>query len=103
MGAFVIGGLVGAAAVLYMTRGKNSMMLSSVTGDMFGKAMGKAKNKFSGMNRSESNVMNSSGKQNDNKLDGLSDVENIVKQDNELNNQVQQILSENNQSGYATQ
>jgi gas vesicle protein len=100
MGAFLVGGLVGAAAVLYMSRGKNSMMLSSITGNTFSKAMGKAKNKFSG--NAEGN-QKMSGNASGNNLDGISDVEKIIKQDKDLNNQVQQILSENNQSGYATQ
>jgi hypothetical protein len=98
MGTLMVGGILGAAAVMYFTKGKNQMF-SAAAGNSINKAMSKAKNKFSGNNQSW-NVNKLDSKEDKN----LSDVKNIVEQDDKLHSQVQEILAdESKSSAYATQ
>lgn len=90
-GSFIMGGVVGAAAVMYLSRNKNSMMFSSFTSDSMGKVVNKAMGKMSSKSKPSF-----SG-------DGLNEVNDIIKNDSELNEQVEEILQENRGNSYTTQ
>jgi Sec-independent protein translocase protein TatA len=100
MGMFLLGGIVGAAAVVYINR--NNMMMSNFSnaGQSVGKMMDNAKTKFSsmnmGMNR-DSEKSNQNSTQSNEKTN-LSKVEEIVNKDANLKSQVDEILENNNQS-----
>lgn len=89
MGAFLLGGIVGAAVVMYMNRNKTMFAgFSSQMGKMMGKSFpssaraNKSTDKFSGL---------------DNEA-GMEKVESMIKQDPEVKHQVDEIL---HQSGKA--
>jgi gas vesicle protein len=99
MGTFLLGGIVGACAVVYMNR-KNGMMLSNFTnaGQSIGNMVNKAKSKFSNMdmdtNSNNTNANSING--HSNRDEGLGKVEEIVKKDPNLKNKVDEIMAENN-------
>lgn len=129
MGAFLLGGLVGAAAVIYFQNNRNSMMLSTMssTTDALGKMVEKGMN-MTGMGNKQNaqnaqnsqkaqNVQNTQNTQNTQNaksnnqsynrksFDGQADlgkVENMVKQDPSVKQKVDEILSENNQKSAVT-
>jgi hypothetical protein len=84
MGAFLLGGIVGAAAVMYWNR--NGMM---------GQVMGKAKTAFSQMNEGGTVNMTDNWSRNSASAsnNGLDKVKEIIDQDPELRKQVDEITS----------
>jgi hypothetical protein len=101
LGTLMVGGLLGAAAVIYFTKGKNSQLLSTTAGNSINKAMSKAKNTFGGKNQNPSLSANKFDSKSDK---NLSDVKNIVEEDDKLHSQVEEILAEDGKSSaYATQ
>jgi Sec-independent protein translocase protein TatA len=105
MVTFLLGGILGACAVVYMNR-NNGMMLSNITnaGQSVGNMVSKAKSKLSNMNMDmikDTNSNNTSsnrinGHSNDD--ENLAKVEEIVKKDPNLKNKVDEILADNNQN-----
>ena len=92
MGAFLLGGLVGAVAVAYLSRSNRPMMLSSMmSGQGLGKMMNRAKNRMTGSSAQSSAQ---SAAQQDTAAGGMKQVEKIVKKDPNLKGQVDQILAE---------
>ncbi|TVY11583.1 hypothetical protein [Paenibacillus cremeus] len=114
-GAFLLGGLVGAAAAVYLT-GKSKPMLWSVLGknDALGSMMmnsmndksDKSKSKFgdsSGSAKSNASFQGNKAKGHEEQFSaaaagGMSKVTEFVNQDPQLKAQVNEILSSNNQS-----
>jgi len=105
MGAFLLGGLVGAAAVIYFQNNRNSMMFSTMNNatNSLDKIVDKGKQLF-GMNNNQqksqsvsSNHKSQAGsaKSLDSKAD-LDKVGEIVKQGSNVEQKVDEILSENN-------
>jgi hypothetical protein len=103
MGTFLLGGIVGACAMVYMNR-KNGMMLSNITnaGQSVGNMVNKAKSKFTNMDMdmgtSSHNTSGNNINGHSNHDEGLAKVEEIVKKDPNLKNKVDEILAENNQN-----
>jgi len=92
MGAFLLGGLVGAVAASYLSRSNRPMMLSSMmSGQGLGKMMNRAKNRMTGSSAQSSAQ---SAAQQDTAAGGMKQVEKIVKKDPNLKGQVDQILAE---------
>jgi hypothetical protein len=115
IGSFLLGGLVGAAAVVYFNNKSKSMLLSAFSSNnqSVGNMVDKAKDKFSdNKDKSFSNAFDGFSKTNSStssagtnafkKEDafsansGLGKVEEIIKQDPELSGAVQDILAQNN-------
>jgi hypothetical protein len=101
--AFLLGGLVGAAAVVYMQKGKKSMMFAGMgnsTGDSVSKMLDKGKDQvMNGFDSSKSGMQQrnaSKSASTDGKAD-IGKVEEIIKKDAAVKSQVDQILAENNQ------
>jgi Sec-independent protein translocase protein TatA len=100
MGTFLLGGIVGAVAVVYMNR-NNGMSMSNLAnaGQTVGNMVNKAKSNFSNMN---SNMgMNSNQKtttDQSNESADFSTVEQIVNKDPELKNKVDEILADGKQN-----
>jgi hypothetical protein len=93
MGAFLLGGLVGAVAVAYFSRSNRPMMLSSMmSGQGLGKMMNRARNRMAGTSAQSS--AQSAAAQQDTASDGMKQVEKIIKKDPNLKGQVDQILAE---------
>jgi hypothetical protein len=87
VGAFLLGGIAGAAAVIYLNRITKSMIFSafSSSNDSMGKMMNKAKNTFAG----DSNNQTSKNPQKDH----LDQAAKSAKQDPALQHNVNEILS----------
>jgi hypothetical protein len=102
LGTLMVGGILGAAAVIYFNKGKKSMF-SAAAGNSINKAMSKAKNTFGAKNQSWG-VSKFDSKQ-DGNSNNLGDVKKIVEEDDKLHSQVQEILAEEGKSSsaYATQ
>ncbi|NOU97587.1 hypothetical protein GC093_30825 [Paenibacillus sp. LMG 31456] len=116
LGSFLFGGLVGAAAVVYLNNKSKSMLFSALSSNQsVGNMMDKAKDRFNGAsdssathgfegktnNKSASSTSSSNGfKKEDpfstNSNSGLGKVEEIIKQDPKLNETVQEIIAQNN-------
>ncbi|MDB5053786.1 MAG: hypothetical protein JWM44_1836 [Bacilli bacterium] len=105
MGMFLLGGIVGAAAVVYINR--NNMMMSNFSnaGQSVGNMMDKAKTKFSsmnmGMNR-DTEKSNQNSTQSNDKTD-LSKVEEIVNKDPNLKSKVDEILENQSSTNFRMQ
>jgi hypothetical protein len=122
MGTFLLGGIVGAVAVVYFNR-NNSMLMTNISeaGQTVGNMVNRARNTMSNMdmmtsssnqgmnstargtNTSTSGMNANSSNQNANSgmntaSENLSKVEEIVKKDPNLKNKVDEILKENKQS-----
>jgi hypothetical protein len=102
MVTFLLGGIVGACAVVYMNQ-KNGMMLSNLSnaGQSVGNMVNKAKSKFSNMNMdmdTNNNMSGNSINRHSKHDEGLDKVEKIVKKDPNLKNKVDEILADNNQN-----
>jgi len=82
-GFFIMGGIVGAAAAVYMNRNKGMMMFS------MDKMFGKAKSNFSSVNKSSDMVS---------KSPDLSKVNEIVNNDTHLKDKVNEIIAENDRN-----
>ncbi|MCR8634431.1 hypothetical protein [Paenibacillus radicis (ex Xue et al. 2023)] len=116
LGSFLFGGLVGAAAVVYLNNKSKSMLLSAFSSNnqSVGNMMDKAKDRFNGASDSASTSPFDSSKHSSNKTassssnafkkedafstnsSGLGKVEEIIKKDPKLNETVQDILAQNN-------
>lgn len=113
LGSFLLGGLVGAAAVVYLNNKSKSMLFSALSSNQsVGNMMDKAKDRFNGAsdssashafdgksnNKSASSSSNSFKKEDafSSSSNGLGKVEEIIKQDPKLNETVQEIIAQNN-------
>lgn len=98
MGAFLLGGVVGAAAVVYYMRGKNMSLagFTNQTNDMFSKPSTSKPAKFVS---SHSDKFSSSSSRSDS---GLDKVEDLIAQDAAVKSQVDEILNKS-ESSYMTQ
>ncbi|TBL79777.1 hypothetical protein [Paenibacillus thalictri] len=114
MGAFVVGGLLGATAVVAFQKYRGSMMAMSSTSDSFGKIVekgmhmvskNKAENYKSAAASGDAKTNFSSADSKSSKSGGsdFSEVEKIVKQDPSVKQQVDEILSENAHSSSSYQ
>jgi hypothetical protein len=101
MGMFLLGGIVGAVAVVYMNR-NNGMSMSNLAnaGQSVGNMVNKAKSNFSNMSSNMGMNSNRSNPTTDqsNEYADLSTVEHIVKKDPELKNTVDEILADDKKS-----
>ncbi|SDN88252.1 hypothetical protein SAMN04487897_105256 [Paenibacillus sp. yr247] len=96
IGTFLLGGIAGAAAVIYLNRKSKSMLFSafSSTSESMGKVVDKAKDTF--VNKS---FGNSAAKSSSNtSTNSLNQVEKIVKEDPHLKATVNEILSDNKEN-----
>jgi hypothetical protein len=122
IGTFLLGGLVGAAAVVYFTDKKNrSMMFSAISSptDSLNKLFGKSKEKAfesmmggsmgqtataaTGSTKSGTTVGTSASSATASGKDGLAQVEKIVNEDPQLKRTVNEILSDNNKAAATLQ
>lgn len=91
MGAFLLGGIVGAACVMYLSKNKGMMITSwDQAGQTVGKMMKTAKHSMqhAAMGALDSTLSRKTEKQSD-----MEQIEQIVNEDPELKNQVNKILS----------
>ncbi|MEW9699024.1 hypothetical protein [Paenibacillus sp. SI8] len=100
IGTFLLGGIAGAAAVIYLNRKSKSMMLSafSSSSESVGKVMDKARDKFVSKTFKDSSIDSSAksySSASSGSAGGLSQVEKIVKEDPGLKSTVNEILQEN--------
>jgi uncharacterized membrane protein len=87
MSSFIMGGILGAAATVYLNRNNNGMTFSlGQAGESVNKMVDTARNK----------MMNNSNQ-------GLDKVEKILDEEPQTNHQVEEILEENNVSSFQTQ
>ncbi|MBD2861342.1 hypothetical protein [Paenibacillus oceani] len=102
MGAFLLGGVVGAAAVVYYMRGKHMSFagLTSQTSDMFSKPTSSKPVKFASSS-SHSDKFSSSSNSSRSES-GLGQVEELIAQDAAVKSQVDEILNKS-ASSYMTQ
>lgn len=103
IGTFLLGGIAGAAAVVYLNRKSKSMLFSafSSSSESMGKVVDKAKDKFANKSFSDSPVRNFSSTSTNasaNASGGLSQVEKIVKEDPHLSGTVNEILQANKEN-----
>jgi hypothetical protein len=96
LGTFMLGGIAGAAAVIYLNRKSKSMLFSafSSSSDSMGKVVDKAKDTFVSKSFGDSAVRNFSSASST----GLNQVEKIVKEDPHLKATVNEILQDNKES-----
>jgi hypothetical protein len=90
MGTFLLGGVAGAAAVIYLNRKTKSTLLRAFisSDDSMGNIAGKTKDTFSGKPGSETSAKNFNGSNN------FQQVEKIIKEDPNLHQTVNEILQE---------
>lgn len=100
IGAFMLGGIAGAAAVIYLNRKSKSMMLSafSSSSESMGKVVDKAKDSFGSKAFKDSTAKNFSGASSNSSSGNLNQVEKIVKEDPSLKATVNQILQDNQEN-----
>ncbi|OCT12504.1 hypothetical protein A8709_32280 [Paenibacillus pectinilyticus] len=93
LGTFMLGGIAGAAAVIYLNRKSKSMLFSafSSSSESMGKVVDKAKDSFSNKSFGDSMSRNFSSTSST----GLNQVEKIVKEDPHLKATVNEILQDN--------
>ncbi|GFZ89502.1 hypothetical protein GCM10008018_39570 [Paenibacillus marchantiophytorum] len=98
IGTFLLGGIAGAAAVVYLNRKSKSMLFSafSSSSESMGKVVDKAKDSFS--NRTFNSTSTAPKSFTSTGANGLSQVENIVKEDPSLKSTVNEILNENREN-----
>ncbi|OXM88093.1 hypothetical protein [Paenibacillus rigui] len=105
-GSFLLGGLVGAAAVVYFNNKSKSMLLSAFTSNnqSLGHVMDKAKDRFtdqSAEDKAKSKAAANTSFKKDDPFNtaggGLEKVKDIVKEDPQLKSTVNEILAENDQ------
>ncbi|MFD0694867.1 hypothetical protein ACFQZT_12245 [Paenibacillus sp. GCM10027628] len=101
IGTFLLGGIAGAAAVIYLNRKSKSLMLSafSSSSESMGKVMDRAKDKFVSKTFKDSTAKNFSSTSSNN----LNQVEKIVKEDPHLKATVNEILQENKETAATIQ
>lgn len=104
IGAFLLGGIAGAAAVVYWNRKSKSMLFSafSSSSESMGKVVDKAKDTFVNKSFSDSAVknysspnINTASQASSNTGNGLNQVDKIVKEDPHLRVTVNEILEAN--------
>jgi hypothetical protein len=98
--SFLLGSLVGATAVMYLSRRGSGTMMSSFTqaGESVGNMMNKAKSNFSGFNAQQNNSHPYSESAAEDK------VKEIISEEPHLKNEFNQIMAESNQkTNYQTQ
>jgi hypothetical protein len=95
MGTFLLGGIAGMAAVVYLNRKTNSTLLRAFTSkdQSVGNMIGKAANAFSGKTGSETSAKNFKGS------GTTHQVEEIIKEDPAVHQAVNKILHESTASG----
>ncbi|MDD9267606.1 hypothetical protein ACFPES_11280 [Paenibacillus sp. GCM10023248] len=116
IGAFLLGGIAGAAAVVYWNRKSKSMLFSafSSSSESMGKVVDKAKDTFVNKSFNESAVKNFSNMASNsasntaantgaNASGGLNQVEKIVKEDPHLRVTVNEILEANKEKASTIQ
>jgi len=101
IGTFLLGGVVGAAAVVYLNRKTGGSLLMSAfssSGESVGKTVGKTKETFSGKSFTDLSAKSfkTSGS-------GLDKVEDIVKDDPSLKQTVNEILEDNQEQATTIQ
>lgn len=92
MGAFLFGGLVGAAAVMYLNRNRSGMSfagMSSQAGDVVGKMVSAASSVSMKPEKTASSFSTMPQK------DNLDEVEKLIHKDATVKQQVNEILNEN--------
>jgi len=89
-GAFVMGGLLGAAVAVYMSRNFREMSFPDAARRMFGRAVGGRRKFFVDPDEVERKAVDRSESGGD-----LDDVRRIVDNDPELNKQFRDIMAEN--------
>lgn len=101
IGTFLLGGIAGAAAVVYLNRRSKSMLLSafSSSSESMGKVVDKAKDTWSNKSTGGTAFKNFSSSGTNN----LNQVEKIVKEDPGLKAAVNEILHENKENTSAIQ
>jgi thioredoxin reductase len=98
MSSFVVGGIVGAAAAIYMSRNNKPIMYSlSQAGESVNKMMDTAMNKMKVMTDKQS-----AGQYTDT-AGGLDKVEEMAEKDPQVKQKVDEILEENTSSSFQTQ
>jgi gas vesicle protein len=92
---FLLGGIAGAAAVIYLNRKSKSMLFSafSSSSNSMSKLMDNSKDNMSG--KSSQNAAKSTAF---NATNNLSQVENMIKEDPSLKHKVNEILSDNHEN-----
>ncbi|NOU99241.1 hypothetical protein [Paenibacillus planticolens] len=103
IGTFLLGGIAGAAAVIYLNRKSKSMLFSafSSSSESMGKVMDKAKDTFASKSSSDKTVRNFSSSSTNSGASaggGLNQVEKIVKEDPHLRVTVSEILEANKEN-----
>jgi hypothetical protein len=95
VGTFLLGGIAGAAAVIYLNRKSKSWMLSAFNSSntSMGNMMDKAKSNFTGKTASTGNMGKAAT--NFSSSNTLNSVEHIVKHDPSLKETVNEILADN--------
>ncbi|KRE69300.1 hypothetical protein [Paenibacillus sp. Soil750] len=93
LGTFMLGGIAGAAAVIYLNRKSKSMLFSAFSSpsQSMGNVMDKAKETFTSKSVGESTARNFSSTS----TNGFNQVEKIVKEDPSLKATVNEILQDN--------
>ena len=100
MGAFLLGGICGAAAAIYWSRNsKDNMLFSSI--NLLGQAIFGQGDKGKSHSVQKSGMSRQSGHESSG--EGMEQVKKIISEDTKLGEQVAQILEENNQTQYRTQ
>lgn len=101
LGTFMLGGIAGAAAVIYLNRKSKSMLFSafSSSNESMGNVMDKAKGTFGSQTFGNSVAKNFSSTS----TNGLNQVEKIVKEDPHLKATVNEILQDNKASAATIQ
>ncbi|MFC5448052.1 hypothetical protein [Paenibacillus aestuarii] len=96
IGAFLLGGIAGAAAVIYLNRKSKNMMLSafSSSSDSMGKAMDKARDNFASKSFKDTTVKNFSNASSG----GLNEVDKIVNKDPGLKAAVSEIMKDSKET-----
>ncbi|TXK76563.1 hypothetical protein [Paenibacillus sp. N3.4] len=96
IGTFLLGGIAGAAAVVYLNRKSKSMLFSafSSSSESMGKVVDKARDSLVSKSFKESTAKNTSQTSSNN----LNQVEKIVKEDPQLKATVNEILQDNKEN-----
>ncbi|MGO4273754.1 hypothetical protein AB4Z22_28640 [Paenibacillus sp. TAF58] len=96
IGTFLLGGIAGAAAVIYLNRKSKSLLFSafSSSSESMGKVVDKAKDSLVNKSFGNSAAKNFSTSN----TNGLNQVEKIVKEDPHLKSTVNEIMRENRES-----
>ncbi|WP_028548697.1 hypothetical protein [Paenibacillus sp. UNC451MF] len=110
VGTFLLGGLVGAAAVIYFNNKSKSMLFSAISsnkqslGNVSDKSKERSSEHMNGNAQHSSEPVSNMKKEESSASDGLSRVEAIINKEPEIKAVVDEILAENHQKEvYQTQ